>query len=1410
VKIWRDDHEPWARSKHPMKFAAMMTVMTTGVALVVAGILCGPSAEAATDLVTSCSGSASAAGSLPYAVLNAASGDTINFSVTCPAGSPITLASTIDVGVDLTIDNPAASSIVVSGNNASQVFLIDAGITVNISGLTIEDGSTSGSGGGIANQGNLTLSYSAVSDNIAVNSGGGILNNGTLQVSDTTISGNTACPAECTSSSGLYTASGGGILNNGTLQVNASTISGNTVCPGECTPPNADMALDGGGILNNGALQVSDSSLSGNTVCPTGCNSGSYADDGGAIDDQNSNTTVTGSSISDNSAPEGGGLWLESADEVTSSTLSDNSATGGGGGMYGGTISDSTFSDNTAGAGGGVNSGGTITDSTFTGNTASGQVSQGGAVFGSGRITGSTFGGNSASFGGAVFGSGSITASTFDDNSASYGGAVYESGSITGSTFYDNTASSFGGAIWDGLGTVSLTDSTLVSNTAEIGGGIFFEPLDSGATFTITHGTLWDNTARQGGGLFGNAEYYLAPVTLVATIVAGSGSGLDCATSYQYYPPAIDGGYNLVDDNSCELGSTSLSDTAPGLDPAGLQDNGGPTQTIALQASSPAVGYVTSSADCTGNDQRGAPWPAPCDIGAIQSGGSVTSTTTLAATPNPAGYGQAVTFTATISPSDGGGTVTFTADGNPILGCSGESLSPVSGITYQATCTTSSLPAGSSTVTATYTGDATYTQSAGTITEEVGPTATTVSSSLNPSAAGQSVTFTATVTSSDGGGTVSFTAGGNPIPGCSAEPLTPAAGSYQATCSTSSLSAGSIVVSAAYSGDTNYGGSSGSITQTVRTLTTTTVSSSPNPASYGATVTLTATVSGTDGGGTVSFTADGNPVPGCSSQSLTLINGSYQASCTTSSLAVGSHNIAAAYSGDTGYAPSSGNGGVTIAKATPADVVTNSGPVTLGNSVTFTATVSGPAGAATPAGSITWQVSGTAGATACTSSTTTLSSGTATCTIDANQAGTYAVSGDYQGDGNYAPATSSTDTVTVTSLSTGTALTSSASPSTYGQAVTFTAAVSPTDGGGTVSFSADGKTISGCSAQSLSLVSGSYQATCTTSALTGGSHTILASYSGDTNYSGSSATLTQTVSPKPATTTVKSSDNPSTYGHAVTFTATVSPTDGQGSVTFTSGTGTSETTLCPAQGLTLVKGAYQATCTTSKLAASTTTITASYSGDTDYGKSAGTASQTVNKTPTTTVLSSSKNPAAYGQRITLTALISPTDGAGTVTFWDAGNTITGCTSEPLKDSAGTYTATCTTSALPGGHDPLKAVYTGDKNGFGSTGTLTQVIQPEPTATKLTSSPNPSTAGHTVTLTATVTPTDGNGTASFTSNGHAISGCTKETLTPVGKIWEATCKTSALPVGTDTVKAAYSGDASYASSSGTVKQVVKSA
>jgi hypothetical protein len=107
--------------------------------------------------------------------------------------------------------------------------------------------------------------------------------------------------------------------------------------------------------------------------------------------------------------------------------------------------------------------------------------------------------------------------------------------------------------------------------------------------------------------------------TLSATIVANSGSGLDCVNGNSLTLPAVaDGGYNLDDDGSCGFGGTSLSDTAARLDPAGLQNNGGPTQTIALEPGSPAIGHVTDPAECPATDQRGDARTVPCDIGAFE------------------------------------------------------------------------------------------------------------------------------------------------------------------------------------------------------------------------------------------------------------------------------------------------------------------------------------------------------------------------------------------------------------------------------------------------------------------------------------------------------------------------------------------------------------------------------------------------------------------------------------------------------------------------------------------------------------------------------------------------------------------------------------------------------------------------
>ncbi len=194
--------------------------------------------------------------------------------------------------------------------------------------------------------------------------------------------------------------------------------------------------------------------------------------------------------------------------------------------------------------------------------------------------------------------------------------------------------------------------------------------------------------------------------------------------------------------------------------------------------------------------------------------------------------------------------------------------------------------------------------------------------------------------------------------------------------------------------------------------------------------------------------------------------------------------------------------------------------------------------------------------------------------------------------------------ITYTKATSTTTLGSSANPSTAGQAVTFTATVTGNSPTGTVNFKDGGTTIAGCGAQAVS--GGS--ATCTTSALSAGSHSISAVYSGDSGNDGStSSTLTQTVNQAASSTGLGSSLNPSTAGQSVTFTATVAGDSPSGTVDFKDG----GTTIggCGAQALS----SGTATCTTSGLSAGSHSITGVYGGDTNnQASTSSTLTQTVN------------------------------------------------------------------------------------------------------------------------------------------------------------------------------------------------------
>ena len=179
---------------------------------------------------------------------------------------------------------------------------------------------------------------------------------------------------------------------------------------------------------------------------------------------------------------------------------------------------------------------------------------------------------------------------------------------------------------------------------------------------------------------------------------------------------------------------------------------------------------------------------------------------------------------------------------------------------------------------------------------------TTLVSAPSPAPVGTNVTFTATVTGLGPTGAVSFQEGGVALTGCASIALIGTGITRAAACNTSSLAVGVHSVIANYSGDgANASSSSTPRSQVINpqiASTSTTLVGSPNPATVGSNVTLTATVTGSNPTGTVTFSEGGNAVAGCSPGSLAGNGSTRTTSCSTSGLAVGSHSIIAGYGGD--------------------------------------------------------------------------------------------------------------------------------------------------------------------------------------------------------------------------------------------------------------------------------------------------------------------------------------------------------------------------------------------------------------------------------------------------------------------------------------------------------------------------------
>ncbi|HEY5251008.1 MAG TPA: IPT/TIG domain-containing protein [Acidimicrobiales bacterium] len=236
-----------------------------------------------------------------------------------------------------------------------------------------------------------------------------------------------------------------------------------------------------------------------------------------------------------------------------------------------------------------------------------------------------------------------VADSTLSNDTADFGGGIENSGTLTvsGSTFSNDTAAHSGGGIESDSAAMTVTNTTFSKDSTGTGEGGGVDMFDG--TATITNSTFSADSAPSyfGGGI----EDDQGDLSMGATIVANSPSGNDCFLQLPI-GTFTDLGNNLDDDGTCHLTlGSDLPSTPAGLDPSGLQNNGGPTQTVALAAGSAAIDHISNAPQCPATDQRGSPRNVPCDIGAYDTDGSPAVVSEVSPSAGSTAGGDTVTIT---------------------------------------------------------------------------------------------------------------------------------------------------------------------------------------------------------------------------------------------------------------------------------------------------------------------------------------------------------------------------------------------------------------------------------------------------------------------------------------------------------------------------------------------------------------------------------------------------------------------------------------------------------------------------------------------------------------------------------------------------------------------------------------------
>ena len=438
----------------------------------------------------------------------------------------------------LTIDD--ASRVTIQNNNATPKngynpkgdstgggLRIEEGSTAVLGRNTVINNNTAKSGGGVYTKGGkVTINKSTITENKATGNGGGICaeDNSTVTVVGGEISSNTSAGVEQTASGG-----GGLYTNDSTVTLDKVTITGNKAIN--------DFRNDGGGILAAGSdLTITGSTITKNTA----------PDCGGGLFLSHTNANITGSTIEGNQAKKGAGVYLYDAPDtaeadcigshthnITDTNINRNTASSMGGGMY---VGQSNV---------------TLTGSTLDGNVTTDKTGgQGGAIvaYSAGDITldSTTVTNNYAAAGGGIYSMGTAVSDThitlrnntkFTGNTATSGAGIYLAHSLgnnillelSDSAIDNNTASSGGGGIFAYNGVqINANKASFNGNKAASGAGIYLYGQNNKVMAELTDSFIDNNIASDwGGGIFAyNGAEVKANNTSISNNKGGNAGGL--------------------------------------------------------------------------------------------------------------------------------------------------------------------------------------------------------------------------------------------------------------------------------------------------------------------------------------------------------------------------------------------------------------------------------------------------------------------------------------------------------------------------------------------------------------------------------------------------------------------------------------------------------------------------------------------------------------------------------------------------------------------------------------------------------------------------------------------------------------------------------------------------------------------